>query len=95
MSYQPSEIVELLLALAFAPVIVAVIRRAHMPHARPFLLGYAFMTLGWAATVLEGFVLPDLFNTVEHASYAAAGWVFAYGVWKLYTSGAVGAGDST
>jgi hypothetical protein len=54
-------------------------RVVQIPGSTWLLLSYATLFAGWTITLVEGFVLPDLMNALEHMCYmassvAAAGW---------------------
>lgn len=54
-------------------------RIVQIPGSTWLLLSYSTLFAGWTITLVEGFVLPDLMNTLEHMCYmassmAAAGW---------------------
>jgi len=76
MTYQPSEIADLVLALALGPVLVIAVRQVVPRIPKSGALALIAMFGGYVFTIAEGFVLPDLFNAVEHACYAIAGVLF-------------------
>ena len=54
-------------------------RIAQIPGSTWLLISYSTMLTGWTLTIIEGFILPDLMNALEHVCYmasslAAAGW---------------------
>ncbi|MCJ7499416.1 hypothetical protein MUP29_04105 [bacterium] len=54
-------------------------RIAQIPGSTWLLFSYSALLAGWTITIIEGFVLPDLMNALEHLCYmassvAAAGW---------------------
>jgi hypothetical protein len=63
--------------LALGPIVLLSVRRIlpTMPKASYFALGA--MLSAYIFTIAEGFWLPDVFNTLEHISYAIAGVSFA------------------
>jgi hypothetical protein len=76
---QPSEILNLVVALG-ALVILAVQFRGPRPAWVRWLdLGFLLLCVGWTATVVEGLVWPVAWNIVEHAAYAGAGLAFLAG----------------
>lgn len=84
MEFQSSEIADLIMMLVLGPIILVIVRRV-----APSMLGIVglcigFMAVGYVATIVEGILLPDFFNLVEHASYAFAGLAF---IWLLVLSG--------
>jgi hypothetical protein len=80
MTYQPSEIADFLMMLVLGPVTLVVARRIAPITFWPVAVCIGLMFTGYAATIIEGFLLPDFFNLVEHLSYALAGIAF---VWLL------------
>lgn len=76
MSYQPSEIVNLILLLGLAPVIFQATRHFRSPVASAVYVAMGCMLAAYISTILEGFVLFDLFNAFEHVFYALAGAAF-------------------
>jgi len=84
MEFQSSEIADLLMMLVLGPIILIIVRRV-----APAMLGIVglcigFMAVGYVSTVLEGILLPEFLNLVEHASYAFAGLAF---IWLLVLAG--------
>jgi hypothetical protein len=54
-------------------------RIVQIPGSTWLFLSYSALFAGWTITLVEGFVLPDLMNALEHICYmassvAAAGW---------------------
>jgi len=74
--FQESEIVNLLVGFGSVPVVLLLARRVAIPRGKVLYAGFACLLLGYVLTVLEGIVLPDLLNLLEHWSYAAAGLCF-------------------
>ena len=77
MTYQPSEVADL--------VLIAGLGAGHrrLACAAPSTSSRSASTSrsarccgGYVFTVAEGFVLPDLFNLIEHVCYAVAGVAF-------------------
>jgi hypothetical protein len=81
--YQESEIVDLMMAVVMTPILYLVFRSVYLAGKRWFMLGYLAMIAGYIFTVVEGYVAPDLFNTLEHVSYAFSGLGFAVGAWSV------------
>jgi hypothetical protein len=79
--FQESEIVNLLVGFGSVPVVVLLARRVIIPRARVLYGGFVCILVGYAATVLEGMLLPELLNLLEHTSYAAAGLCFLAFAW--------------
>lgn len=76
MTIEPTEAVAFtIIAFGYLPIILAYIRRSHV---RWLLFAYTALVVGGAATLLEGFFLPDLLNVVEHGiGVMGAGLLFA------------------
>ena len=75
---QASELINLAIALVLLPLIYMNTRHAPLPHRKTILWAIGFMFLGWIATILEGFFLPDLLDVLDHAATATGGCLFAY-----------------
>jgi len=83
-SFDSSEIADLLMMLVLGPIILAAIRRTAPALIRPAAVCVGLIATGYVATVIEGVALPEFFNLVEHASYAMAPLAF---LWLLKVSG--------
>jgi len=70
---QPSEVIDLVIALVLLPIIVSSSAAVSGPRRRLILGAFGTIAAGYVFTIIEGFALPDLFNTLEHASHAVAG----------------------
>ncbi len=76
------EIVTLAFTLAAAGFTVWKSRAIRLlPSGRILLVPAVMIAVSWAATVLEGFILPDFFNAVEHLSMLGAG--ISLGAWVI------------
>lgn len=76
---QPNEVIGLMVALFLTPIIISS-TRAFKPKVRLFIaLFLACLLVALSATIAEGFVAYELFNTIEHVMYAAAGVLAACG----------------
>jgi hypothetical protein len=74
---QPNEVVDLAVALFVTPIILSGIRGFVSP-ARGLIVAFVgCLLVALSATIAEGFVLYDVFNTLEHAMYAVAGLIAA------------------
>jgi len=81
---QENEVV--MLASGCAVFLFAIAQRSQLqriPHWRTLFAAYGLLLLAWTATVLEGFVLPDALNLVEHSCYAAGALSLAVWCWHL------------
>jgi len=78
--FTQNEIVNLILGIAIVPILMS--NRAGVPsrHTGYFVVAYVFMLVSYISTVAEGYYAPVLFNVVEHGSLAAAGCLFAFGL---------------
>jgi hypothetical protein len=76
MTYQPSEVADLVLMIGLGPVIVITLRRVFKVVPISCYVALGAMLGAYFFTVAEGFVLQDLFNLLEHACYAVAGVAF-------------------
>ena len=74
--FQESEIVNLLVGFGSVPVVLLLARRIPIPRGRVLYAGFVCLLLGYVFTVVEGVVLPDILNALEHWAYAAAGLCF-------------------
>lgn len=85
--FQESELINLCISL-ISFIIVSLTIRKHEIHGLTFL--YTGLCCIFAAsifTVVEGVVLNELFNTLEHISYALAGIAFAAGSFQMAAAG--------
>lgn len=78
-----SEIITLILGLAGLAVMIGLMRGREMAGLRLFAAGYAALLASYIFTVLESFFLHDLFNLLEHISYALSGWLLALACWRF------------
>lgn len=89
MHYQPSEIVNLTVALFLTPAMWVGFRDVTLPGKRYFILGYAAMVLAFVFTIVEqdgSFPYFALFNSLEHVSLAVAAVLFAHGAYRMWLS---------
>ena len=71
--------------LAFLAWDRAVLRR--QPRSILLVGAYACFLGGWAMSVLESFVLPDLVNLAEHLLYAIGSVLLMQWAWRLAREG--------
>lgn len=76
MSYQPSEIADLIVLLALWPLIFGSLRAATRRFPASAYVALGAMVWSYVFTIAEGFVLPDLCNMLEHVGYSVAGISF-------------------
>lgn len=75
---QPTEAYQLIVAVIVVPLIVRSLRSIDLPGKRPIGIGIGAMILAFVFTILEGYYAPEVFNTLEHAMYAASGVAFLW-----------------
>ncbi len=63
-----------LVTLAF--IIINHERISVIPRFKIFIVAYVFFSLGWGFTVIEGIILGDFFNLIEHVSYLISAVTF-------------------
>jgi hypothetical protein len=51
------------------------------------LISYYLLMAGWFFTILEGFILPNVINWIEHISYAMSALILAVWCRKMALSG--------
>jgi uncharacterized membrane protein len=73
---QQSELLVLVLALALAPLMAWTYRGIDIPNKRWLAAALGAMLTAYVTTILEGFVAPEFFNTVEHAMLMIAAACF-------------------
>ncbi len=79
--FAANEIITLILGLGIAVFFLAYRRRLQeWPGGRWLCRAYAATMAGWVLTVVEGFWLPELCNTLEHLSYGLAGLLLFWAV---------------
>lgn len=73
-----NEIMTLLFGLGTLVFVVANIKRLRsFPHGGLFLTAFCMVLPGWMATLFDQLFWGELFNAIEHVSYAAAMTLFA------------------
>ncbi|MGM0444004.1 MAG: hypothetical protein ACQEQV_07445 [Fibrobacterota bacterium] len=61
-----------------AILLLMLIHRTHrkvVPWYHLFTASYLMLFCGWISTMVEGFVLPDFFNILEHLFYALSAFL--------------------
>lgn len=79
---QEVEIIRLLISLGV--LIFLFLRRDQLrviPFSRLLMTGYLLLVIGWVLTILEGFILPDFLNVIEHICYASSSILLA--IWCI------------
>lgn len=77
MSYQPSEIADLVLLVALGPVVILLVHRFLPRFPSAGYVAYGAMLCSYVFTIAEAFFYPELLNMFEHLGYAVAGIAFA------------------
>ena len=77
--FQEGEIFNLLLVLVSLVIVLYEIKRRKIPGFQMFLWGFFFICSSRIFTVVEGLFWGDVFNILEHFSYAFASFSFAVG----------------
>ncbi len=54
-----------------------------IPGSRWLILSYAILFLAWTFTVIEGFLLTEVMNFLEHACYMASSILAAVWCWTV------------
>jgi len=80
---QESEVVTLILAMAFVVCAIFLRKSPAVPRAPLIYTGIFFTICAYVFTVVEGLFWWELFNFLEHLCYALAGIAFATGCWSL------------
>ncbi|MBU2547894.1 MAG: hypothetical protein KKB20_05760, partial [Proteobacteria bacterium] len=75
--FQESEIISLILSLTGYYLLWHLLQNYRTKSALALFAGYSAICLANIATVIEGVFFYDLFNHLEHISYALAGIIFA------------------
>lgn len=77
-----SELLVLGLAIALTPLILITLREIAMPGRGLFAAAYLSIVAAFVFTVLEGIAAYELFNVLEHASYALSAVLMAAVAWR-------------
>jgi uncharacterized membrane protein len=77
--FQEGEIFNLLLGVVSLVIVFYETRRREIPNFSLFFWGFFFVCSARLFTVIEGLFWGDIFNILEHFSYAFAGFAFAAG----------------
>ena len=79
---QQNELITFLVGTGVTLFIVLNRRRmARIPGSSWLLFSYSALYTGWIVTVIEGFVLADAMNALEHACYMASSGAAAVWCW--------------
>jgi len=77
--FQEGEIFNLLLVVVSLVIVLYESNRKQIPGFKMFLWGFFFVCSARIFTVVEGIFWGEMFNILEHFSYAFAGFAFAAG----------------
>ncbi|MDO9107365.1 MAG: hypothetical protein Q7U89_00025 [Coriobacteriia bacterium] len=75
--YSQTEVVNLLLGISIIPILLGTHAIVPSRHTSGYAAAYVFMLASYVSTVAEGYLLPDVFNFIEHGALAVAGCLFA------------------
>ena len=81
--FQEGEIFNLMLGVVSLVIVLYETRKREIPGFRMFFWGFIFVCSASFFTVVEGLFWGDVFNILEHFSYAFAGFAFAAGCMVL------------
>ena len=62
-------------------------RIIQIPGSSWLLFSFSALLTGWTITLVEGFVLPDLMNALEHICYMASSIAAAVWCWVVLVKG--------
>jgi len=62
-------------------------RVVQIPGSAWLLLSYSALYLGWSLTILEGFVLAEIMNALEHVCYMVSSITAAAWCWIVLVKG--------
>ena len=88
----PNEITALVLSLCAAALVISVFRKERMPGFGIVYLAFFFVVCASFSTLVEGLLWYDFFNTIEHASFAVAGILFAVAALRMLKGDGEGTG---
>jgi hypothetical protein len=80
---QENEVVTLIMGIGV--LLFIILNKVHVKKInswRILVWGYYTLLSGWVFTVLEGFILENYLNLLEHISYAVSTILFAVWCWK-------------
>jgi len=85
---QQNELITFLVGTGVALFIIINRHRiTRIPGSTWLLLSYFALLAGWALTIVEGFVLTDVINAIEHACYMASSIAAAVWCWIFLVKG--------
>ena len=81
---QENEIIMLAIGVCLYFFIIAYKPYFHrIPERTTLLLSFHILLVAWCLTVLEGFLLANVFNILEHLCYACSALTMAFWCWKI------------
>lgn len=85
---QQNELITFLVAAGVSLFIILNRRRlGQIPGSSWLFFSYSALFTGWVLTILEGFVLGNLMNFLEHACYMASSLAAAAWCWVVLVRG--------
>lgn len=85
---QQNELITFLVGAGVALFLFINRRRITRIPGSPWLLfSYSALFTGWALTIVEGFVLGDIINILEHACYMVSSLTAAIWCWNVLVKG--------
>jgi hypothetical protein len=85
---QQNELITFLVGTGVALFIIIHSHRiARIPGSTWLFLSYSALFTGWILTLVEGFVLADVMNILEHACYMASSLTAAVWCWIVLVKG--------
>ncbi len=85
---QQNELITFLVAAGVTLFLIINRRRiVQIPGSSWLLLSYSALFMGWFLTLVEGFVLENLMNILEHACYMASSLTAAVWCWAFLVKG--------
>lgn len=87
MKYEASELLRLVVALAVLPGLLFFIKALRVVPARAaWMCCIGSIYASYVFTIVEGFLLPDLLNLLQHTMYGVAGVAAAVGAFATQRS---------
>lgn len=80
---EESEIINFVLSLILFIYCIYLLRGTELKISLFWIYGMFCIILSSAATIVEGYFYPDLFNYLEHGFYMVAGMLFLIGAFRL------------
>ena len=82
---QQNEVIMFLLGVgALIFIIGNRLRLQLLPRSKTLIAGFYMLLAGWILTILEGFILEELLNFIEHICYASSAVLMAVWCWQVF-----------